>query len=176
MSTLQRGEPAEQPDRSDGYVAHGSGFSATQRGALKDLGYDCFSGWFFFSPSSWNNMSSVPYQRGGFLTFSWGHVLHALGTARWHVWALEGSRALLEQRHRTGQGGGSWTWCRPAHTALWAWCLERSISKTTAVFWFRGNRWFSPPKQSLDVKEQLCLVGSWGPRPSGEAGSCYLMV
>lgn len=52
VSALQRGEPLEQPDRSDGYVAHGSGFFTTQRGALKDLGYDCFSGWFFFSPSS----------------------------------------------------------------------------------------------------------------------------
>lgn len=66
------------------------------------------------------------------------------GLARWLVcvWRDIGFARAASQE----QGGGSWTWCSPAQTTLWAWCLERPISETTPVLWFGGNRWLVPQR------------------------------
>lgn len=123
-----------------------------------------FLGWFFLIFLIFLIMDRVAYHHEVF-KLQLRMSCTPWGMARWLMWVFEGTQALLEQ------SGGSWTWCSPTQTTLWAWCLERPISETTPVLWFGGNRWFSPPKESLDVREQLCLAGSWDPRPSGEAGS-----
>lgn len=166
MFTLHRGKPLEQTDR---YVARGSRSPMTESGALMDLRCNCFSGWFFFSSSSWNNMSSRPYQRGVFLTFSWGYVLHALGhdkMAGVSVWRYHRpcwSNITGQDRVEAAELG--------AVLPILPFEPFGPISKITVLFWFGGNRWFTTPKESLDVNKKLFFVGSWGPRSSGEAGS-----
>lgn len=67
-------------------------------------------------------------------------MFHALGHGK-IARVFKVTQALLEQHHKTEQDRGKSTWCSSVHNALWAQCLERSVTKTTPVFWSGGNRW-----------------------------------
>lgn len=97
---LYGGSPPEQTNSSDRYIACCWASPCEEGGVLRDLQCNC-SVWFFCSSSSWSSMSSVPYQHGICLMFSWEYVSHVEVTyvSSWRHAGLAGALDSTEQSY-----------------------------------------------------------------------------